>query len=155
MVLLVIGMIDLGRGFYFQTELTDSTRDAARVLIAPGSGGSPGPGYQAGCNQAERDLANIGVSNVACQLATTYPFTYTPPSAYQAQVLIWCGTSGDCSQAAGTSAGSATTCDNQNSPHTCVAVGIDYTFAILSQQIQQIGGPTINMVDATSMVTLW
>lgn len=155
MMLLIVGMIDLGRGFYYQTEITDAARDAARVLIAPSSSGATtGPGVSEVCSEAERDLSNIGVTNVTClQVTTAPPFSFTQPSALQATVLVYCGTSADCSSAPGT--GTATTCDNQNSPHTCIAVGVAYSFAILSVQIQQIGGPSLLLDNSAEMVTLW
>jgi Flp pilus assembly protein TadG len=156
MMLLILGMIDLGRGFYYQTELTDAARDAARVLIAPGTGSDPGPGWTAGCNAAERDLTNVGIANVSCQQWTgAVPFTYSTPPANQATVYVYCGTSSDCATAPAVGSGLATTCDNQNSPHTCVEVGVAYTFSILSFQIKQIAGPTLLLTDSGSMVTLW
>lgn len=152
MMLLILGMIDLGRGFYYQVEVTDAARDAARVLIAPAtSGGSTGPGMSAACDAATRDLMNVGVANVTCQ-AGTYPFTYSSPSANQATVYIDCGGSPDCSS---TPSSGTSTCDTDFSPHTCIAIGIDYTFSILSPEIQQIGGPTLQLTDSGQMVTLW
>jgi Flp pilus assembly protein TadG len=159
MMLLILGMIDLGRGFYYQTELTDAARDAARVLIAPSSSGaSTGPGWTAGCSAAQRDLANIGVSNVSCQLeAAAPPFTYTAPATNQATVLIWCNSSPDGCVTEGASAdctgSQAPTPDY--SPHSCIAVGVVYTFSILSFEIKQIAGPTLQLTDSGSMVTLW
>lgn len=159
LMLLIFGLIDLGRGFYYQTELTDAVRDAARVLVAPSSAGaSTGPGWTTACSAAQRDLTNIGVSNVSCQLVTSAPpFTYTAPAANQATVLIWCNTSPDSCVTAGASAdctGSSSPAP-AFSPHSCIAVGIVYSFSILSPQIQQIGGPNLTFTDSASMVTLW
>ncbi len=155
LMLLVLGMIDLGRGFYYQTELTDAARDTARVLIAPGTS-NPGPGLAAACDEAERDLTDIGVSNITCtQVSTAPPFTYASPADNQAQVLIYCGTSSDCATAPDDTSPAATACDDQNNPHTCVAVGIAYSFSVLSLEIRQISGPTILLTDSGSMVTLW
>lgn len=159
LMLLIFGLIDLGRGFYYQTELTDAGRDAARVLIAPSSSGaSTGPGWTAACSAAERDLTNIGVSNVSCQLVgSPPPFSYTTPAANQATVLIWCNSSPDGCVTAGASADCTASSSPAPaySPHSCVAVGIAYSFSILTPQIQQIGGPNLLFTDSASMVTLW
>lgn len=159
LMLLIFGMIDLGRGFYYQTELTDAARDAARVLIAPSSSGaSTGPGWTAACSAAQRDLTNIGVSRVSCQLAATAPpFSYTTPSGNQATVYIWCNSSPDSCVTAGASsdcAGSQAPAPVY-SPHSCIAVGVAYSFSILTPQIQQLGGPNLLFTDAATMVTLW
>ena len=155
MMLLILGMIDLGRGFYYQTELTDAARDSARVLIAPASSGSTsGAGLTAACNEAQRDLSNLGIANVSCtQTTSPPPFTYSQPAANQATVLVYCGTSSDCTTPA--SGGGGSTCDTQQSPHTCVTVGVDYSFSILSFVIRQIAGPTLYLSNSATMVTLW
>lgn len=155
MMLLILGMIDLGRGFYYQTELTDAARNAARVLIAPSSNGSStGSGLTATCNEAERDLTNIGIANVTCAQSTTAPpFTYPALTSGQATVVVYCGTSSDCQTPVTGATGS--TCDTEQSPHTCVTVGVEYEFSILSFAIQEIAGPTLLFSDSATMVTLW
>jgi Flp pilus assembly protein TadG len=159
LMVLILGLIDLGRGFYYQTELTDATRDAARVLIAPSSAGAgTGPGWTTACSAAERDLANIGVANVSCLLVTSPPpFSYTTPAANQATVVIWCNSSPDSCVTPGSSADCS---GNQDptpvySPHSCIAVGVAYSFSILSFVVQQIAGPSLLLSDSASMVTLW
>lgn len=162
MLLLIVGMIDLGRGFYYQTEITDAARDSARTMIA-GSTSSGGPGYQAVCYEAERDLTNIGIGNVTCQNMSAAPpyvagLDYASPSSGQALALIYCGsayaaTTGSACLTAGLD--NPTGCDTQNSPHTCVDVTVVYTFAFFSQEIQQIGGPSLQLSDTAEMVSLW
>lgn len=180
MMLLVFGMIDLGRGFYYQTVVTDAARDAARVLIAPAPEGAStdtdttpgcleetscdtddnfGPGFTTVCQEAQRDLHNFGVANVSCQPWTApLPISYAQPAQDQAIVYIWCNTqtpSTDCATPNASGADCSGATGPTYAPHLCVSVGIAYTFSVLSPQIQQIGGPTLLITDSASMVTLW
>jgi len=148
--------MDLGRGFYYQTEATDAARDATRVLIAPSNG--TGPGLSAACTEAQRDLYNVGIGNVSCTQMTSHapPYLngtdYTAPALNQALVLVWCGEASDCTTVSGSS---GLACDTNSSPHTCVGVTVIYSFALLSPQIKQIGGPSILLQDSAEMVSLW
>ena len=155
-LLLIFGLLDLGRGFYYQTEATDAARNAARVLIAPS--GTTGPGYTTVCNEAQRDLSNVGVANVACQQMTLHgpPYVagvdYTQPASNSALVLVYCGEASDCATVASST---SLQCDLDNSPHTCVAVTAVYTFSFLTPSIQQLAGPSLTVQDTAWMVTLW
>ena len=152
MMLLVFGMIDLGRGFYYQVEVTDAARDAARVLAGQASASSTtGPGSTAGCNEATRDLANIGVANVTCT-------TGTPTTPGTAFVAINCGYAGDCATPAAAPSGCGITASNPNNTghySTCVQVTVSYLLSFLSPQIQNLGGPTVLVTDTAQMVTVW
>ena len=99
LLLLVFGVIDLGRGFYYQTQTTDAARDGARLLIGYAPDGSAGdadadptcaegntcdsddaigPGFDAVCDHIQRDLANVAFASPACLQVLTPPNT-TPP----------------------------------------------------------------------------
>lgn len=175
MMLLILGMIDLGRGFYFQTQVTDGARDGARLLVGWASPStSVGPGFTAVCNEIERDLSGLTFASTPCvQMSgppssnSAYPFytagtDYTAPPANQAEALVYCGTSADCVNPGGGSEGSPggpqATCDSDNSlntTHTCVIVEVVYTFSFLTIGIQNIAGPSITIQDAAHMATLW
>ena len=109
LILLIIGMIDFGRGFYYQTQTTDAARDGARLLAGyePETSSSDtdsnsstctegatcdsddtyGPGYAAICNEVQRDITNVTFGSPACQQMTNPgPWTVcgTSPCDYSA-----------------------------------------------------------------------
>jgi Flp pilus assembly protein TadG len=165
MVLLIAGMIDLGRGFYYQTEMTDAARDTARVLAGEVQASSPpaapvGPTFTAGCNEAKRDLYNVdglNITNVACFAGTS---TSAPTTAGTANVFIDCGQATDCQTPSTTAQGCGMTSTNTNANSystypSCITVTVVYLFSVLSAQIQTFSGPTIVMTDTAQMDSLW
>jgi hypothetical protein len=106
LLLLVMGLLDLGRAYYFEVVSTDAARDAARY----GSGYMPlkwppvGYGYQGICDLAKSDMIDvISPKSVTCVYTTTMPAAGRPyygssyaPAAGEAIVVIACpsGTNG-------------------------------------------------------------
>jgi Flp pilus assembly protein TadG len=106
LILLVAGVLELGRGYVFAIATSDAARDAARYAAGKNST-TNGPGLTNMCNLARADLAAI-TSTVSCPTQVNHapPFTagtdFTAPVAGQAVVAVYCGTSLNC-------AGSVTT----------------------------------------------
>lgn len=87
LVLLVSGLLDLGRAYYAFITVTDAARDGARMLITSSSG--VGPGSAAGCTA-------VTVAVVDLASSTTCPSGSTSPTAGQVLVGISCPDSGAC-----------------------------------------------------------
>src|SRR6266480_879263 len=100
LVLLVAGVLELGRGYAFAMATSDAARDGARY-VAGKTSTNTGPGLANMCSLVTADLAAV-TSNVSCptQVGHAPPFTagtdYTKPTAGQAVVAIYCGTSANC-----------------------------------------------------------
>ena len=100
LVVLVAGILELGRGYAFAMETSNTARDAARY-VAGKTATTNGPGLAAMCNLVTADLAAV-TSNVSCPVHVTHapPFVagvdYTNPVPGQAVVAVYCGTSVDC-----------------------------------------------------------
>jgi TadE-like protein len=100
LILLVAGIIELGRGYAFAGAASDAARDAARY-VAGKTTTTNGPGLPNMCILVVADLAAT-TSNVVCprQIGHAPPFMtpadYAPPAAGQALVLVYCGTSLNC-----------------------------------------------------------
>ncbi|HEX9362608.1 MAG TPA: TadE/TadG family type IV pilus assembly protein [Candidatus Dormibacteraeota bacterium] len=100
LVLLVAGILELGRGYAFAMETSDAASDAAR-FVAGKTTSTNGPGLAAMCNLITADLAAV-TTNVSCptQVGHPPPFVagtdYTVPVAGQAVVAVYCGTSANC-----------------------------------------------------------
>lgn len=103
LIVLVAGVLELGRGYAFAVETSDAARDAAR-FVAGKTATTNGPGLVAMCSLVTADLAAV-TSNVSCptQVGHAPPFVagvdYTKPVAGQAVVAVYCGTSGNCTGA--------------------------------------------------------
>lgn len=103
LVVLVAGVLELGRGYAFAMETSNTARDAARY-VAGKTTTTNGPGLAAMCNLAKADLAAV-TSNVNCpvQVAHAPPFVsgvdYTLPVPGQAVVAVYCGSSANCTGA--------------------------------------------------------
>jgi Flp pilus assembly protein TadG len=99
-VLLVAGVLELGRGYTFAVATSDAARDAARY-VAGKTSTSNGPGLTNMCSLVTADLAAI-TSTVSCPTQVNHapPFVagtdYTTPAAGQAVVVVYCGTSVNC-----------------------------------------------------------
>ncbi len=100
LVLLVAGVLELGRGYAFAMETSDAARDAARY-VAGKTTSTNGPGLAAMCNLVTADLAAV-TTNIVCptQVGHAPPFVagadYTTPVAGQAVVAVYCGSSANC-----------------------------------------------------------
>jgi Flp pilus assembly protein TadG len=100
LVVLVAGVLELGRGYAFAMESSDAARDAARY-VAGKTATTNGPGMVAMCSLVTADLAAV-TSNVSCPTQVNHapPFVagadYTTPIAGQAVVAVYCGTSLNC-----------------------------------------------------------
>jgi hypothetical protein len=100
LILLVAGVIELGRGYTFATATSDAARDAAR-FVAGKTSTTNGPGLANMCSLVTGDLAAI-TSNVSCatQVLHAPPFAspadFANPVPGQAVVVVYCGTSLNC-----------------------------------------------------------
>ena len=100
LVILVAGVLELGRGYSFAMETSDAARDAARY-VAGKTATTNGPGLAAMCSLVTADLAVVTTS-VSCPTQVNHapPFVagvdYTKPVAGQAVVAVYCGTSLNC-----------------------------------------------------------
>lgn len=100
LIVLIAGVLELGRGYAFAVETSDAARDAAR-LVAGKTAATNGPGIAAMCSLVTADLAAV-TGNVSCatQVGHAPPFVagvdYTKPVAGQAVVAVYCGSSGNC-----------------------------------------------------------
>ena len=100
LVVLVAGVLEMGRGYSFAVETSDAARDAARY-VAGKTATTNGPGLVAMCSLVTADLAAV-TSNVSCPTQVNHapPFVagadYATPIAGQAVVAVYCGTSLNC-----------------------------------------------------------
>lgn len=100
LILLVAGVIELGRGYVYATATSDAARDAARYAAGK-TATTNGPGLANMCSLVKADLAAV-TSNLSCPTQVNHapPFVagtdYTKPVAGQAVVAVYCGTSANC-----------------------------------------------------------
>ena len=101
LVLLVAGVLELGRGYVFAIATSDAARDGARY-VAGKTSTTNGPGIAAMCTLVIADLKAI-TSTVSCPATAVghlppfnAPADYTAPAAGQAVVAVYCGASLDC-----------------------------------------------------------
>src|SRR6266702_3446997 len=100
LIVLVAGVLEMGRGYSFAVATSDAARDAARY-VAGKTATTNGPGLAAMCSLATADLAAM-TSNVGCPTQVNHapPFVsgtdYTNPVAGQAVIAVYCGTSVNC-----------------------------------------------------------
>src|SRR5712691_10011729 len=103
LLILVAGVLELGRGYAFAVETSDAARDAAR-FVAGKTSSTNGPGLAAMCSLVTADLASV-TANISCptQVGHAPPFVagtdYTAPVAGQVVVAVYCGTSANCTGA--------------------------------------------------------
>lgn len=103
LVLLVAGMLEMGRGYTFAVATSDAARDGARYLAGKTSS-TNGPGIAAMCDVVKADLAAsvTPASSIACatQVVHAPPFVvgtdYAAPTPGQAVVAVYCGSSANC-----------------------------------------------------------
>jgi Flp pilus assembly protein TadG len=100
LILLVAGVLELGRGYGYAVATSDAARDGARY-VAGKTSLSNGPGLTAMCNLITADLAAV-TANVSCPTLVAHkpPFVsgtdYTNPAGGQVVVAVYCGTSVNC-----------------------------------------------------------
>src|SRR6266576_3063858 len=100
LVLLVAGVLELGRGYAFAMATSDAARDGARY-VAGKTSTTNGPGLANMCSLVTADLAAV-TTNITCPTQVNHapPFVagvdYTAPVAGQAVVAVYCGTSANC-----------------------------------------------------------
>jgi Flp pilus assembly protein TadG len=100
LVLLVAGVVELGRGYTFAMATSNAARDGARY-VAGKAATTNGPGLANMCSLVKADLAAV-TANVVCPTQVNHapPFVagvdYTAPVAGQAVVAVYCGTSVNC-----------------------------------------------------------
>jgi Flp pilus assembly protein TadG len=105
LILLVAGVLELGRGYVFAIATSDAARDGARY-VAGKTSTTNGPGMLKTCDLVTADLKAI-TTTVSCPLTPVGhapPFTagtdYVAPVAGQAVVAVYCGASVDCTGSA-------------------------------------------------------
>jgi Flp pilus assembly protein TadG len=100
LILLVAGVLEVGRGYTIGVATSDAARDGARY-VAGKVATTNGPGIASMCSIVMADLAAV-TSNVACatQVGHALPFVagtdFTKPVDGQAVVVVYCGSSADC-----------------------------------------------------------
>ncbi len=100
LILLVTGVVEVGRGYAIGVATSNAARDGARY-VAGKSATTNGPGIANMCSIVTADLAAV-TSNVVCatQVGHAPPFVagtdYTKPVDSQAVVVVYCGSSANC-----------------------------------------------------------
>jgi|SRR5690349_19212055 len=100
LIVLIAGVLELGRGYAFAVETSDAARDAAR-FVAGKTAATNGPGIASMCSLVTADLAAV-TTNITCPTQVNHapPFVagvdYTKPVAGQAVVAVYCGSSSNC-----------------------------------------------------------
>src|SRR5450759_330537 len=100
LILLVAGVLELGRGYGYAIATSDAARDAARY-VAGKTTVTDGPGLASLCSLIPADLATVTTS-VSCPTLVAHapPFVsgtdFTSPTGGQAVVVVYCGTSLNC-----------------------------------------------------------
>jgi len=141
-MLLVAGMLELGRGYSFGVATSDAARDAARY-VAGKTSNTNGPGIASMCSIVTADLQAV-TGNISCatQVLHKPPFVagtdYTKPVPGQAVVAVYCGANTNCS-------GTTTTLYN-----TDVYVYVYYGFSDLN-----ILGGGITITGSSRATTAW
>ncbi len=142
LVLLVAGVLELGHGYALSTAASNAARDGARY-VAGKTATTNGPGLTNMCNLITADLVAV-TSSVSCptQVGHAPPFVkgtdFTAPTAGQAVVVVYCGTSANCS-------GSVTT-----QYHSEVDVYVYYGF----NDLNLLGG-LITLSGSSKTTTSW
>ena len=98
LLLILAGVVDLGRAYGMATETSDAARAGAR-LVAVNQGGH-GSGLAAMCKLVVADLPDVKAVNCPVQVSHAPPFVegtdFPSPTAGRATVAVYCGSSGDC-----------------------------------------------------------
>jgi Flp pilus assembly protein TadG len=100
LMLLVAGVLELGRGYGYAIATSDAARDGARYAAGKTSL-TNGPGLASMCSIITADLAAV-TTNISCPTLVAHapPFVsgtdFTNPVGDQAVVVVYCGTSLNC-----------------------------------------------------------
>ena len=100
LMVLVFGMLEMGRGYSFGVATSDAARDAARY-VAGKTSTTNGPGLAAMCRVVTADLQAV-TGNISCATQVNHapPFVagadYAKPVAGQAVIAVYCGSSLNC-----------------------------------------------------------
>ena len=100
LILLVAGVLELGRGYGYAIATSDAARDGARY-IAGKTSLTDGPGLTSMCSLIKADLAAV-TTNISCPTLVGHPppfvsgTDYANPTGDQIVVAVSCGTSVDC-----------------------------------------------------------
>jgi Flp pilus assembly protein TadG len=103
LMLLVAGVLELGRGYGYAIATSDAARDGARYAAGKTSL-TNGPGLASMCSIITADLAAV-TTNISCPTLVAHapPFVsgtdFTNPVGGQAVVVVYCGTSLNCAGA--------------------------------------------------------
>ena len=103
LILLVAGVLELGRGYSYAVATSDAARDGARY-VAGKTATTNGPGIAAMCDVVKADLAAVVTppSSISCatQVGHAPPFVsgvdYAAPAGSNAVVVVYCGASANC-----------------------------------------------------------
>ena len=100
LIILVAGVLELGRGYGYAVATSDAARDGARY-VAGKTALTNGPGLTSMCNLIKADLAAVSTTvNCPVLVAKVPPFVsgtdFTNPTGGQVVVVVSCGTSVDC-----------------------------------------------------------
>lgn len=151
LLLLMSGVLDLGRAYYYEILSSDATRDGARVAAGNYGGvlGVAGPTQDAVCNQVKVDLADIG--GTTCTFVNHAPpfqagTDYHLPTANKAVAIIYCPNS------------APNNCGvTQGAPQNLtLAVQVNYGFSLVTPIVDSlVPGSVIQMSDSAQMVSNW
>jgi Flp pilus assembly protein TadG len=100
LILIVAGVLELGRGYGYAIATSDAARDGARY-VAGKTSLTDGPGLASMCSLITADLAAV-TTNISCPTVVGHapPFAagtdYANPTGNQVVVAVYCGTSIDC-----------------------------------------------------------
>jgi Flp pilus assembly protein TadG len=100
LILLVAGVLELGRGYAYAVATSDAARDGARY-VAGKTAITNGPGLAAMCDLITADLRAV-TTTVSCPTLVGHapPFVsgtdFAAPAGGQAVVAVYCGTSVNC-----------------------------------------------------------
>ena len=143
LVLLVAGVLELGRGYVFAIATSDAARDGARYAAGK-TATTNGPGVAGICALVIADLKAI-TATVSCPATAVghappfnAPADYAAPTAGQAVVAVYCGASVDCK-------GSVTSVTNSE-----VDVYVYYGFSDLN-----LLGGAITISGSSRAITSW
>lgn len=100
LVLLVAGILELGRGYTLGVATSNAARDGARY-VAGKTSTTNGPGLIGMCSIVTADLAGLSaVVTCPVQVGHAPPFVvgtdFTKPAAGRVTVVVYCGSSANC-----------------------------------------------------------
>jgi TadE-like protein len=155
LLLLVMGLLDLGRAYYFEVVTTDAARDAARYGVGfPANAAPVGYGQSAMCDQVKSDLIDIiSPSSVTCVYRPDLPAAgrpyyttdYTPKNPGEAIVVIACPPSTN----------GCTRSTNGQVLNTNIGVTVYYQFAMTTPGMSALFGSQLTFQNSAVFTSLW